>query len=160
MSRKTHATLGAFDKVIRSVKRNFGVLMASSRHRVAELPREMPKAGIYLFSENGRALYVGRSNNLRRRLQFHTRNNHNQATLAFLIARRKTGFLKASYQSKGSRQDLLRDARFRAEFDTARERIRQIDVQFVEVNDPIEQTLLEVFAALQTGARYNDFDNH
>ena len=160
MSRRSQGTEDAFDELMGSVKCSFGALVAGPRHRLAELPRGMPKAGIYLLSERGRALYVGRSNNLWRRLQFHTRNNHNQATLAFLIARRKTGFVKASYQSKGSRQDLLRNPRFRAEFDVARERIWQMDVQFVEMRDPIKQTLLEVFAALQTGAQYNDFDNH
>jgi len=74
----------------------------------------MPSAGVYLLSEDGRALYVGRSNTLRKRLQGHTHNNHNQATFAFLLARRQTGNLTPSYQAKGSRQDLLNDPEFRA----------------------------------------------
>ena len=57
---------------------------------------------IYLFSQDGCPLYVGRTNNLRKRLQHHTRNNHNQATFAFLLARHETGNLKASYQPNGS----------------------------------------------------------
>jgi hypothetical protein len=35
-----------------------------------------------------------------------------------------------------------------------------MNVQFVEEPDPIKQTILEVFAALETQARFNDFDNH
>jgi hypothetical protein len=124
------------------------------------LPTQMPIAGVYLFSEKGNALYVGRTNNIRKRLQYHTRNNHNQATFAFLLARKETGNTKATYQPSGSREDLLTQSLFREAFDKARERIRNMDVQFVEETNPIRQALLEICAALQAGARYNDFDNH
>ena len=149
-----------FDKVVADVKRKFCDLQASAKYCVAALPKNMPSAGIYLFSENGLPLYVGRTNSLRKRLQYHTRNNHNQATFAFLLARHQTGNFKASYQPNGSRQDLLTNPTFRAAFDAARQRIREMDVQFVEEPDPIKQTILEVFAAFQTKARFNDFDNH
>jgi len=35
-----------------------------------------------------------------------------------------------------------------------------MEVQFIEENDPVHQTILEVLAALRTKAKYNDFDNH
>ncbi len=149
-----------FDHVIADVKRKFYILQSSTKHRLSALPQDTPSAGIYIFSENGRSLYVGRTNNLRKRLQYHTRSNHNQATFAFLLARHATGNLNASYQPKGSRQDLLTNTRFRDAFDDARERIRNMDVQFVEEKEPIRQTILEVFTAFQTKAEYNDFDNH
>jgi len=149
-----------FDSVILDVRQKFADLQASPKHQVAHLPRGSLGAGIYMFSENGHVLYVGRTNNLRKRLQYHTRNNHNQATFAFLLARHKTGNLKASYKTKGSRQDLLEDHAFRAAFDASRDRIRQMDVQFVQETDPIKQTVLEVFAAFETKAQFNDFDNH
>src|SRR3974390_2543616 len=123
---------GQFDKVIADVKQKFDDLKASVKCCVSSLPKNMPSAGIYLFSEDGIPLYVGRTNNLRKRLQYHTRNNHNQATFAFLLARHQTGNLKASYQAKGLRQDLLSDPKFRAAFDAARQRIREMDVQFAE----------------------------
>ena len=149
-----------FENVMADVKNSFAALMASPIHSISQLPREMPKAGIYLFSENGKALYVGRTNNMRNRLQFHTRDNHNQATLAFLLARRKTGRLKASYQKEGSRSDLLNDPIFRSAFDEARDRIKRMSVQFIEERDPIKQALLEIYVAYQVKAEYNDFDNH
>ena len=149
-----------FDDIVAAVKRRFIELSESRKHQIARLPKQIPMAGIYLFSENGRPLYVGKTNSMRKRLQYHTRNNHNQATFAFLLARHKTGKLKASYQPKGSRQDLLNDPDFRAAFDSARERIRYMDVQFVEETDPIRQTILEVYAAFETKAEFNDFDNH
>ena len=149
-----------FDIIVADVKCKFGDLQACTKHRMAKLPRNMPMSGIYLLSENGRPLYVGRTNNLRKRLQYHMRNNHNQATFAFLLARHQTGNLKASYKPKGSRQDLLSDPTFRAAFDDARQRIRNMQVQFVEERDPIKQTILEVFSAFKTKAKYNNFDNH
>lgn len=149
-----------FDNVIECVRAKFAELCASPTHTIAHLPKEMPEPGIYLFSEGGQPLYVGRTNRLRNRLQYHTRNNHNQATFAFLLARYQTGNLKASYKPEGSRKDLLENPEFRAAFDTARERIRKMDVQFVEEPDPIKQTILEVFTAFETEAEFNDFENH
>ena len=149
-----------FDKIIEAVRARFCTLVASPKYRIKSLPEDMPEAGTYLFSEGGRYLYVGRTNKLRKRLQYHTRANHNQATFAFLLARRETGRLKASYKPEGSRSDLLSDPVFRAAFDTARLRITEMDVQFVEEPDPVKQTILEVFASFETRAEFNDFDNH
>lgn len=152
--------MNEFAEAVRDVENKCAVLLSSPTYHMASLPAEMPTAGIYLFSEEGKALYVGRTNSLRKRLQYHTRNNHNQATLAFLLAREETGNTKASYQPSGSREDLLSQPLFRQAFDKARERIRNMDVQFVEEQNPVRQALLEIFAALRAQARYNDFDNH
>ena len=119
----------------------------------------MPGRGVYLFSEKGHMLYVGRSNNLRKRLQLHTRNSHNQATFAFLIARDKTGIKKASYQRKRGRAYLLEhNQSFRDAFDDARKWIPYMDVRFVEERDGARQALLEICVALRTKAKYNRFD--
>ena len=149
-----------FDEIIASVKRVASKGVASAKHKVSELPRDLPRAGVYLLSEDGVYLYVGRTNNIRRRLQYHTRNNHNQATFAFLLARHKTGRLEASYQATGPRADLLRDPGFKDAFDAARAQIRTMDVQVVEECDPVKQALLEIYLAHVTHAKYNDFDTH
>jgi predicted GIY-YIG superfamily endonuclease len=148
-----------FNNVIDCVRAQFAELCRSPKHKISHLPNEMPEPGIYLFSEAGRALYVGRTNTLRKRLQSHTHNSHNRATFAFL-ARHQTGNLKASYKPEGSRKHLLEEPEFRKAFDDARQRIREMDVQFVKESDPIKQTILEVFAAFETNAEFNDFDNH
>lgn len=149
-----------FDNVVESARAKFAALLASSKYSIKSLPKEIPEAGVYLFSEGGKSLYVGRTNKLRRRLQYHSRDNHNQATFAFLLARRATGKLNASYKPNGSRAELLLEPGFRAEFDAARRRITQMDVQFVEEPDSVTQTILEVFVALETKAKFNDFNNH
>lgn len=149
-----------FDEIVASVKKMCAELLTAPKYTIMTLPSHMPAAGIYLFSESGCSLYVGRTNKLRQRLRYHIGNSHNQATLAFLLARQQTGRVKASYQPKGSRKDLLLDPTFRAAFDGARSRIRRMHVQFVEEPDPVRQTILEVLAALETKALHNDFDNH
>lgn len=149
-----------FTQAVKDVEEKCSALLTSPHYSMGSLPKRMPQSGIYLFSENGRALYVGRTNKLRNRLQYHTRSNHNQATFAFLLAREETGRTKATYRRSGSRSDLLNDPVFRSAFDRARERIREMDIQFIEETQPTRQALLEICAALRAGAKYNDFDNH
>jgi hypothetical protein len=78
------------------------------------IPRDLPVRGIYLFSEGGKDLYIGRTNRMRHRLRGHcvTSANHFSATFAFRIARKETGKTKASYAQSGSRPELLKDAAF------------------------------------------------
>jgi len=152
--------MNEFAQAVSDVEEKCSKLLASPKYLMDTLPKEIPLAGVYLLSERGQALYVGRTNKLRNRLQYHTRNNHNQATFAFLLAREQTGKRKATYQKSGSREDLLTQPDFRSAFDGARQRIQKMDVQFVEEPDPIRQALLEICTALKVEARYNDFDNH
>ena len=58
-------------------------------------------------------LYVGRSDDIRRRIRLHCRQSamHNQATFAFRLAKEICGFGKASYKPEGSRADLISKAR-------------------------------------------------
>jgi predicted GIY-YIG superfamily endonuclease len=126
------------------------------------LPMQMPRAGIYVFSEGGQTLYVGRSNDIRGRIGRHCRPGatHRMAAFAFRLAREKTGRLAASYTTAGSRADLIRDAAFLAAFNEAKARIRKMDLRYVEAVEPVTQALLEMYAAVALDARYNDFDNH
>ncbi|MFN7964970.1 MAG: GIY-YIG nuclease family protein [Acidobacteriota bacterium] len=64
----------------------------------------MSGSGIYLFSENAMHLYVGRTDNLRQRLQRHQRESskHN-AAVTFRLAREQTGQTQATYRPEGSR---------------------------------------------------------
>jgi len=151
-----------FKKHIEALEPAYQRLTAITPVRVPDLPRRMPAAGVYLLSEQDVPLYVGRSNRMRGRLQEHCRpsSGHNAAPFAFRLAREATGKLEASYKRKGSRSELERDPDFKNAFDFAKKRIRQMDVRFVEEADPLRQGLLEIYAALACGARYNDFDTH
>jgi hypothetical protein len=49
---------------------------------------------------------------------------------------------------------------FRELFQAAKQRVREMSVRLVEISDPIEQTLFEVYVALALNTHYNDFGTH
>jgi hypothetical protein len=130
--------------------------------KYSALPASMPDRGVYLFSDRGKHLYVGRSNLLRRRLQNHCRpsGTHFTATFAFRIARRQTGRNRPTYTTAGSRQALVNDEVFRRAFEAAKRRVAAMDIRYVEETDPTRQALLEIYAATALATRFNDFDTH
>lgn len=119
--------------------------------------------GIYLFTENGRHLYVGRSNRLFERYKNHwgPTKTQREAAFAFKLAREATGFTKAVYKKgAGSREDLALDPVFNTAFKSAKERIRAMEYRWVEESDPTCQCLLEIYASVALATPYNDFDTH
>jgi len=126
------------------------------------MPKDLPKAGVYLFSERDHHLYVGRSNSIRKRLQQHCRDGsrHNSAPFAFRLAREACNVEQATYKSEGSRADLLRDPGFASAFKEAKARLRAMQIRVVEESNPLRQALLEMYIAVSLAAPYNNFDNH
>ncbi len=126
------------------------------------LPRRMPVRGVYLFSESGRHLYVGRSNSLRERVCCHCRasSRHNVASFAYRLAIEKCAVGKATYRKGQGRAEMAGREDVAAEFIAAKARVRGMQVRFVEESDPLRQMLLEVYIALVHATPYNDFDNH
>jgi len=129
---------------------------------ITDLPRELPRQCVYLFSEGDRHLYVGRSNNFRNRLRQHSIDGaqHNQAVFAFKLARESTGQTEASYTSEGSRASLSTDPGFARAFLLAKRRVRAMDLRYVEEVDQLCQALLEIYAAVVLRTPYNDFATH
>lgn len=126
----------------------------------ADVPAQTPIGGVYLFSENGRHLYAGRTKRaicVRVRNQFGP--NPSAASFPWLIAREVTG-KKATYTKAGSRTQLLTDPAFVVAYDQARARIRKMHVRYVDEPDPLRQALLEIYVAVAVDAKYNDFDTH
>ena len=123
-----------FRKLVEDLEPTFQALVQKRPVISAALPRDLPKRGVYLFSEAEKHLYVGRTDNLRRRIQDHCRegSNHNKATFAFRIARRETNRTQASYRTSGSRGELETDPVFGPAFGRAKARIRSMDLRFVE----------------------------
>jgi predicted GIY-YIG superfamily endonuclease len=153
-----------FASVVEQLDHKHQALLAAEGFNYDSLPRsrDMPERGIYLFTENSRYLYVGRTNRIRRRLAAHCRpsGSHNAATFAFRIARKQTDNLTATYRTKGSREMLLQDPTFSAAFTAAKERLRKMEIRFVQETDPVRQALLEIYVATVLETPYNDFDNH
>lgn len=151
-----------FAAVVESLEPSFRRLIKMAPVRYATLPKQIPTSGIYLFSEGPKHLYVGRSRDIRGRLGRHCRPGatHRMAAFAFRLAREATGRTKATYTKEGSRTALMDDPVFRAAFEAAKARIREMDVRFVAEDDPLRQTVLEVYAAVALRTPYNDFDTH
>lgn len=151
-----------FRKFVESLEPKFQQLISMQPVQYRTLPPGLPKRGLYLFSENGKHLYVGRTNYLRQRLRGHCipSATHFTATFAFRMAREKTGFLKAAYCTKGSRAELVNHPVFGPAFIEAKGRISGMDIRFVEETDPVSQALLEIYVATVLATPYNDFDNH
>ena len=121
----------------------------------------IPERGIYAFYENGRPLYVGRSNSIRKRLLLHSRpsSGHNSATFAFILA--KESACQGGMDLAGKqRKEMESDPIFNRLYEQAKARVAAMEIRVVEVVDPIEQTIFEVFAALSLETKYNNFDNH
>ena len=137
-------------------------LLGAPVYRYDDLPRGIPKSGIYLFSEGEINLYVGRSNRIRGRLSSHCRDSsrHNAASFAFRIARQRTGRIEATYNQKGSRAALSQDPEFSVAFREAKEFLRSLNIRFVEENHQTTQALLEIYAAVRLRTPYNDFATH
>ena len=137
-------------------------LVAMQSVRGGELPRDTPQAGIYLFTERGRHLYVGRSNRLRDRINEHGRpsSGHNTAPFAFRLARKAMGRESPTYQTTGSRTELEVEPAFKEAFLRAKERVRRMEVRYVEERDPLRQALLEIYVAVALRTPYNTFETH
>ena len=126
----------------------------------------IPEKGIYVFYESGEPLYVGRSNRMRERILEHGRPSsvHNSATFAFLLAM-ETATCKGIDCTGITRDHLQNEDDFKPLYDQAKERVRNMQVRAVEVDDAIEQSVFEVYAALHLKTTrdhggYNDFENH
>jgi hypothetical protein len=82
------------------------------------------------------------------------------AAFAFSLAREATGFLKATYKKEGSRKSLVENPDFSNAFSSAKERIRMMDLRFIEVDDPTQQAIFEIYVSTALQTPYNDFDTH
>ena len=137
----------------------FRQLLASTAFTRKGLAEHKGKAGVYVFFENGVPVHVGRTRNLAGRLRGHVTKSHFSASFAFKRTRIEQGRV-ATYVPKGSRADLARDAVFKAAFHRQIEQVKTMDVRFVEVSDPVQQYLLELYAHLEFGLPLDEFDTH
>ena len=122
---------------------------------------DIPEKGVYVFYENDEALYVGRSNRLKARIQQHGRpsSTHNSATFAFNIAKEEIA------RHQDIPRDITRKALEKAPgfvrlFYQAKGRVAQMKIRFIEIEDQIEQAMFEIYVHLALNTRYNDFRTH
>ena len=114
---------------------------------------------IYVFYHDGKAVHVGRTKNLQQRLRGHTTNSHYSASFAFKMARVRTGRM-ATYRQGESRAALLREPDFAQVFAEELAKIKGMSVRYLVVQDPIEQYLLELYAAIEFDTSLSEFETH
>lgn len=118
------------------------------------------RPGIYLLiDEDGVVQHVGRTRNLRQRLRAHRTANHNSASFAFKRARRELG-IAASYTKANSRAALQADETFGACFRRHVTAVSNMTVRFLNVTEPIDQYMLELYAVLELKMPLDEFDTH
>jgi predicted GIY-YIG superfamily endonuclease len=121
----------------------------------------LPPKGVYVFYENEKPIYTGRTNSMRRRLNQHSNpsSGHNSATFAFNIAKREA--TKRGMDVQMTRSQLQADPAFSELYRQAKARVSRMPVKVIEINNSIVQTLFEVYAVMCLDTReYNDFDTH
>ena len=139
-----------FASAIDGIKPAFRRLVEMDPFRLDEVPSPVPDAqpGVYLLSESGRPLYVGRTRNVRRRLSGHRSSAVTRATLAVKMARIAAN-RPATYTTGNSASHLYsHDPTFRTGFDEARARICAMEVRWVDEADDVRQAMLEIYAAV------------
>ena len=122
---------------------------------------ELPTNGIYVFYEDNVPIYVGRTNRMRKRIKEHGQSSsgHNQAPFAFNIAKKEA--IALGIEVTVPRNVLKQSTEFVKLFLNAKERISNMSVRAVKVDDPLVQTLFEVYASMELMTQeYDNFDNH
>lgn len=149
-----------FKDRIESLHAKFESLISMQPVTVDSVPKNTPKGGIYLFSNGDSHLYVGRTKrSIKDRLKDHV-STADDCPFAWHLAREATNNKKASYKTEGSRKHLLSHPDFIKAYEYAKQQIRKMDVRYVGETDPLMQALLEIYVAVATEAKHNDFDTH
>jgi len=119
---------------------------------------EFPKnGGIYVFYEKKKPIYVGRTDNLKRRIREHGQPgaHPNTASFAFRLAREIV-----KEDNKISAIEF--NNKYASIFTSQKLRVAKMTIKYVEVKDCIVQSILEVYVHihLKTKKEHNDFCNH
>jgi len=122
---------------------------------LSKLGRTEDLSGCYVLIHDGRPFYVGISRSLIQRLRQHlTGKTHFDASLAHMMAKSKTG------RSMG-RAEAMTNQSFRQAFDEAQQLLRNCNVAFVEIGNPLELYLFEAYCAMELDTcEWNTFRTH
>lgn len=154
------AGIRQFDDAVKRMESLLVELLAAPVAPRAEHGAIPEAAGIYLFSDK-KPVYVGQTRNLRARLRNHTAAaaTENQASFAFLVG--KVDAEAAGIDLKRARKILEADPHFAEHFREAKARVAKMNVRWIELDDPIERTLFEIYAALALDTvAFNSFETH
>lgn len=121
----------------------------------------LPEKGVYVFYEDKRPIYVGRTNRMRDRIREHGQPSGTSytATFAFRLAKEKAE--TKDVDLKKLNKQLEKDPVFDNLYSKEKDRVSHMSVRTVEITKQDLQTLFEIYAIIGLGTtKYNDFDTH
>jgi hypothetical protein len=116
---------------------------SATREALSGLGRSVDFPGCYVFLDAGKAVYVGISRGVVKRLVQHL--NHDSHYSASLVYRMATD----EFPHEMKRDQAMKDEQFRSVFLAAQNRLREMSVVFVEIDNDLELYLFEVYAAMK-----------
>ena len=150
--------IGRFEEITARMGPLLGKLQNSPVYR-GETLRNLPTQGVYVFYENGRPMYVGRTykQSIRKRVRQHTipSSGHNQAAFAFQLLQEMLG-VPTGHGAPFTRRELAENNA--SKFREQKQRVRDMEVRAVEITDSVTQAVFEIYAALALKTPYNSFD--
>lgn len=153
-----------FHKSISVMHDRLEKLLSTKPFTMIDKPRGLDKVkAVYLFSDQDCPFYVGRTQNLGRRLSQHCSkgSTHNQSSVAFKLACRDLGIERQKYKKGSAPVDILRDhVGLKPAFQTWKGRMSKMSIRWVEEEDPVTQVLLEIYCAVALNTPHNDFATH
>lgn len=111
--------------------------------------------GCYVLIENGKPIYVGISRTVLARLRQHVRGTtHFDASLAYRIAARR--------MPRGhTRAKAMEAEDFKAQFAAAKEYLRNLNVAYVKIINPLALYVFEPYCAMRFDtSMWNNFETH
>ena len=121
---------------------------------------KLPDRGVYVFYEGEKALYVGRSNQIWKRVQTHGRRGatQEQASFAFRLLAKKYN-LEMGHGTGADRNQKARE--YAEEFRGQKQRVRRMTVRAVAITDDTASYFFEAYAILALGTTaFNKFEPH
>lgn len=117
------------------------------------------RPGVYLITDETGHLYTGRCKSLRQRMKNHGGSAPESSTFAFRLACNAFG-RKPSYKKGDGRKDLMARPEFKKVFLANVDKLRAMNVRYVEIEDDITQHLFEVYVHLALDTPHNSFATH
>lgn len=122
--------------------------------------KKLTDQGVYVFYEGEKALYVGRSNQIHKRIQIHGTESAppGKASFAFRLLAKKCNFEIGNRTGTDRSQKAKEHA---GEFRKQKQRVRRMQVRAVAVPDVNESYFFEAYAILALGTtKFNKFEPH
>jgi len=130
----------------------------SSKFRTrSELPTYR---GVYAFYEKGEPIYIGRANNIRKRIQWHTRESSGSESASFAFNLAKRDYAKSEIAK--TRKELMLIEEFLEIFQAHKMNLKNVEFKCIAIENDIIQTMFEPYLALKlkTYPANNTFENH